>query len=177
MRKGCGCIRPLLYCCYTFFCYSFCWMWSLFYSFCHSVLVVPLYINECGILCVARLHAQRLCICNTWCTSQDTLNEWEYKIIPCLFDLLNMVSEPLHWYWDTDIFIHYSLLVLLYPFLLLLVFYLALFFVMEKMNPQNPLYLHGSNGPNTVSVDKLTDISNYRTKKIHGDSPLIQKEA
>ena len=33
---------------------------------------------------------------------------------------------------------------------------------MEKMNPQNPVYLHRSDGPNTMSVDKLTYISNYR---------------
>ena len=33
---------------------------------------------------------------------------------------------------------------------------------MKKMNPQNPLYLHGSDGPNTVSVDKLIGTQNYR---------------
>lgn len=33
---------------------------------------------------------------------------------------------------------------------------------MERMNPQNPLYLHGSDGPNTVSFDKLPDTNNYR---------------
>lgn len=33
---------------------------------------------------------------------------------------------------------------------------------MEKMNPQHPLYLHGSDGPNSVTVDKLTGIGDYR---------------
>lgn len=30
------------------------------------------------------------------------------------------------------------------------------------MNPQNPLYLHGFDGPNTVVVESLEGISTYR---------------
>ena len=83
---------------------------------------------------------------------------------------LILVSERCE-LWLSSIPIFYFCLSILFifvfwfPFLFSLfssLFYTLTIQFMEKMNPQNPVYLHRSDGPNTMSVDKLTYISNYR---------------
>lgn len=46
---------------------------------------------------------------------------------------------------------------------------------MEKINPQNSLYLHGSDGPNSVNVEKLTIIANHKRWKRSMEIALSSK--
>lgn len=130
-------------------------------------------------------HSLSLYICNACHLSKVTLNEWN-----TIYSLSNLITHHgiramtlITWFlFVCLIFLLSSPLLfsslLWTPFCSLLIFYLSCSLLSHgKMNPWNPLYLNGSDVPNTntVSVDKLTNISKY--EKVNGNSPLFKKKA